>query len=328
MTRVVLLGFVLAAAGASAVVACRELTCEENKTCESGASGNDASTESGAGEGGVGDGGGADGAFPEGCEKSPAEAPETLSEKCGVFVSGTGQDVSPTGSREVPAQSVGRGVQLAKDFARPWVFVCAGSYAESVPVVADSAVSLFGKLDCGAAAADWKVGTKRAVLEGAADAPVLKVDGAKVRVEGMVLRAKDATQAGGSSVCVFANGGELTVVGSVVQAGQGKDGDAGASASADAGARATQGNAASGATGGATQLCQCGSDPTTGGAGGFAAPALLDGGAGTPAYDGGGANNGAGGSGLAVSCLAGGGGADGTGARLGPPGSGQASTAS
>lgn len=302
MKRWLALGALLGVASAAAA-ACGSPRCGDTKTCDDGTNpgGGDGGAEATV-EGSVGEGG------PSAeCTESPSAKPKVLDDKCGVFVSLTGVDTNG-GTKASPLRSVAQGATLAKSTGKAWVFVCQGTYSEN-SIVVNGDLGLYGKLDC--TDGTWTVGAARAVIEASeAGKPVLTFNKSKGRLEGVEIRAKDAADPGQSSIGVFANEGELSVVGSVIEAGTGKDGDAGASGGPPA-AQAAAGNAASTLAGGPVKVCKCPDGDTAGGPGGTLGFMSGNGFAGEPDAGAAPPADGAGGLGGAGSCNANGNGHDG-----------------
>ncbi len=74
----------------------------------------------------------------------PKDAPKCVSDDVGVFVDSTGSDDNP-GTKSSPVKSLAVGI--AKLGARGRVYICEGTYAESVKLT--SGVSLYGGFACG-----------------------------------------------------------------------------------------------------------------------------------------------------------------------------------
>jgi len=87
---------------------------------------------------------------PLGCDltKSPKDSTACVDDSVGVFVSPSGDD-GATGKKLAPVKSISKGIERAASRGLPRVYVCEGTYAESVEIA--KAASLFGGLAC-----DWK----------------------------------------------------------------------------------------------------------------------------------------------------------------------------
>ena len=93
------------------------LPCEDTKTCSSA---------------GPGDAGG-DVVLPAGCDLSadPKNSPTCVDDGVGIFVSPTGDDLA-IGSRAKPVKTISKGISLASAKSLPRVYVCEGTYEESL----------------------------------------------------------------------------------------------------------------------------------------------------------------------------------------------------
>ena len=111
---------------------CDSTTCADYATC-----------------GAPGDGGPDAGVIvPPGCDltKGPKESPACVDERVGIFVDGSSGANSNPGTKASPKKTVGAAV--AATGGKPRVYICEGTYAESVAI--KSSVSLYGGLSCGA----------------------------------------------------------------------------------------------------------------------------------------------------------------------------------
>jgi hypothetical protein len=154
-----------------------------------------------------------------------AGTPQTseLDESFGVFVVSNAQP-GGDGSRARPFATIAEGIAWAKDDGKR-VYVCEGTFKESI-VIADG-VSMVGGLDC--SVATWKLGTGRTRIE-ATSIPAVKVTNITkaTRFAGFEVIAPDATNAGESSIALFAKGADLfTVDHSRIVAGNGANGEDG-----------------------------------------------------------------------------------------------------
>lgn len=123
---------------------CASTGCEGPGTCAPSGVG-DADGGGGGGEGG------ADVVAPPGCDltKSPKDSPACVDDAVGVFVSPTGDD-GAAGNKGAPVKSIAKGVELAASRGLPRVYVCDGTYAESIALA--KSVSIYGGLSCAEAA--------------------------------------------------------------------------------------------------------------------------------------------------------------------------------
>lgn len=267
------------------------------------------------------------GAPPAGCDPAadPKDAPKCVVSEFGIFVdAATGNDGNP-GSKELPVRSLG--AALTKLDGRPRVYVCEGTYVESVKL--SSPVSIYGGFACGT----WAYSGTPGKLAPSSGIP-LTVDrvSASVIIADLGISAPDAIEAGASSIGVFAiESASLTLRRVMVTAGKGKSAnDEGAPPtnlfSADA--VDLEGTTATGTNGGGQKTCACKSHGSSvGGKGGNGGNPAESGGSGnaTPTPMAMGGRNSAGGAGypngLAFACEGGKPGPDGS-AREGGAGAG------
>ena len=141
-----------------------------------------------------------DAPIPPGCVMAaePREAPKCVSSDVGVFVSSTGKD-DATGKREAPVKSVGKAIELAVAQGLSRVYLCAGTYAESVKLT--SAVSLYGGFSC----KDWSYTAQKAAIAPAAVGYALEIADvpSSVEVMDLTLTALAGTALRPSSVAAF-----------------------------------------------------------------------------------------------------------------------------
>jgi hypothetical protein len=275
------------------------------------------SADGGASDGTVGvrDAKAADAAACE-AAKSPSEDPCVVAEAYGVFVSPTGSDANP-GTRAAPVVTIGHGMNVAKAAGKR-VYVCAGSFAESLVVTASrDGVNVYGALDC----ATWGYGTgNKVVVAPSAAGYALELSGlvTGVTFEDVEFDAHSANppNAGASSIAVFVSGSQNVALQRVTMvAGNAANGSPGASGgpSPDGGASGDPSNwfgtppsyaeldgISAGDAGGAPSAhCTCSDQSETSGGQGGGPMNIPKPGAGTPSY--GDAGAGAGGT-NAVSC--------------------------
>jgi hypothetical protein len=159
-------------------------------------------------------------------------AADEVTEAFGVFVAPAGSDGNP-GTRVSPFATLTAAIEAAAPQAKR-VYVCAGSYVESVDIA--NAVSVIGGYDCADATA-WKrtAGVRSRIL--APTSPALRAQNIEstTRFEGFEVKAPDATTLGSSSIGLRAtNAGKLTLADVLLAAGKGADGAPGATPDAPA----------------------------------------------------------------------------------------------
>ena len=207
-------------------------------------------------EGGA-DGGG-DVVVPEGCDPSaePKDSPKCVDDGFGVFADATGGSDSNAGTKTSPVKSVGSA--LGKLGNRSRVYVCAGTYEESVKVT--GAVAVYGGFACGS----WTYGggeTKVSPKDAGYALEVGPVPGA-VSVHDVTFSSKDGTAPGESSIAMFVHDSpQVTLRRVTARAGKGV-------AASDAPSPATNlfseavadlegTTAAAGTAGGGAKTCAC-----------------------------------------------------------------------
>jgi len=202
----------------------------------------------------------------------------------GFFVSPSGSD-GAAGSKAAPFQTIAKGIAAAAAAPlKPNVYVCQGTYAESLVVQnAPAGVALHGGFDC----TSWTETSAPTTVAPTAPGFVLHVIGAAALVESLSLVAPDATDLGGSSIAAFVDASPgMTFRRAAVKSGKAM---IGATASAVAQLQPNSdgnSNTTSGYQGAASKTCPCATDSTTGGQGGTT---NVDGGApeqGLPIVDG------------------------------------------
>jgi hypothetical protein len=181
------------------------------------------------GGGGAGGGGGTGGTggtttIDPGC--IPSQTPNAVRDDCGVFVSSSTGDDSPEsdGSQAKPFATIGKALGSAKSGP---IYLCAETFTEAVQLKAGA--TIYGGLDCASGEWTWIGPTKKSEISPEAGLVALVLDpGVAATVEDVTLRAKDAVEAGGSSIAVIAtSGAELDLARCDVETGNGKDGAAG-----------------------------------------------------------------------------------------------------
>jgi hypothetical protein len=156
---------------------------------------------------------------------SPSNAPCTVDEKYGVFVSASlGRD-GGDGSRAKPFARVSLAISAAAKVGKR-VYACAETYNESITLA--NGVSMFGSFTCESVSA-WAVGSTRAAVNLLNEDGVLALDiTAPTRVENFYFKAPDASAPGGSSFgmrAIRASG--LSLVNVALLAGRGGAGRTG-----------------------------------------------------------------------------------------------------
>ncbi|MFO0641397.1 MAG: hypothetical protein U0183_19405 [Polyangiaceae bacterium] len=173
---------------------------------------------------------GADGGRAEGRPAEPPAPPakaEEVTEQYGVFVAKDGAAENP-GTRKSPLASITEGIAKAKADKKGRVYVCEGTYLESLEL--ESGVSIVGGLDC--SGPTWKLTDKRSTLE-APSSPAIRAVGITIatRVDGLEVKAPNATSPSGSSIGLFAiDSNALTFGKGSITAGDGMKGDDGVEA--------------------------------------------------------------------------------------------------
>jgi hypothetical protein len=196
-------------------------------TGASGTGGTTSSSGSGTSSGSVG--GGGTGGSTVGCNMTPLDMDAgALMDGCGVFVA-SGVAPGGDGSMEKPYATLG---DAALNTKVKVIYVCAGTYTETKPVVFNGGVSIFaGFSNC---TGKWDGAITTASVTGPADTPAITLNGGSNHIENLDVTAPDATVAGGSSIGVLVNGGSLNMLNGKVTAGAGKAGDPGVHPADDA----------------------------------------------------------------------------------------------
>ena len=242
--------------------------CSVSNTC----GGATPTTDDGGSDGPVqADGGGDVVQVPADCNvmADPKDSPACVVDGFGVFVDATsGADRNP-GTKAQPVQTIG--AALGKLGGKPRVYVCEGTYAESVKLTA--AVSVYGGFACGG----WTYSGTKAKVAPTAVGYALVIDKVSdvVMVEDVSFSALAGTDASPSSIAAFANGSpQVTLRRVELVAGKGFAGKSQAKAADGAlmtampTAGTLNGNAGSSSVGGFAQLCTCVGGGTSKGGGG------------------------------------------------------------
>jgi hypothetical protein len=220
------------------------------------------------GEGGTGDGGGEGGVvIPATCDltKSAKDSPDCVDDGVGIFASPAGDDTAP-GTKLKPVRSITKAVELATAATKPRVYLCAGTYNDSVEV--KSPVSIFGGFTC-TPPGDWKNTGAGVTWHATKPDYALRLSGvgSKVFVDDVEIDAKDGAAPGESSIAVFvADSAEVAFERVVINAGKGVAGATKQKASAKT--NATKGSPAANPNGGPGAKNMCPDGDSTGGTGG------------------------------------------------------------
>lgn len=233
---------------------------------------------------GTGGGGGAGGEPSCSPGTKPSEDGCIVDERFGVFVDGAGgDDTTGDGTRANPFKTIGVAIASAGSLNR--VFVCGGSYPESLVLTADdSALSVFGGLSCD----DWSYTGEATAVEPATAGPALRATATKtLLIEDLTFRVESSALPGGSSIGAILSDSELVLRRVSIEAGTGGEGAkaSGFDTPAPDGADGNPGsNACSNSnSGGAMAVTECGEQPgSTGGGGGLGGEEIGSGGNGNP----------------------------------------------
>jgi hypothetical protein len=173
-----------------------------------------------AGATGMGSGGSDAGTSPM-CIPSQAEGP--VDDKCGIFVSNLGNDMS-SGSKGSPVATIGHAILEANGRNVP-IYVCNEAFTEVVE--APAGIEIYGGLDC---ASGWTWSEAgRTTLTATPDSVPLKLTSgtAPTRIENFTVTAADATQPGGSSIAAIVDNVAAEITRTELTAGAARDGDNG-----------------------------------------------------------------------------------------------------
>jgi len=156
----------------------------------------------------------------------PPTKPNEITEAFGVFVSTTG-NVNASGTRTAPLSSIDAAIERAKNENKKKVFVCEGTYAEALVIV--DGVSIEGRLDC-STPAEWKLDETKHVSIEAPSSPAIRAMNitSATRLDGLHVKAPDATEPSGSSIGLLAvDASGLTFAQGTITAGNAMKGDDG-----------------------------------------------------------------------------------------------------
>ncbi len=202
--------------------------------------------------------------------RSPKDAPCVVDDAFGIFVSdATGVDGN-AGTRAAPKKTIGAALLAAKSAGKR-VFVCEGTYAESVVIdTSKDGERLYGGLAC----ATWTYdATKRPLVKPATGIALRLTQVTDVRIEDVAFTAPDGAGPGQSSIAAFAaSAGAGVVLRRVaLTAGKGVNGAPGALGVTGTSTPADQtGNAGTALAGGDAKSCTCSTGGSSvGGKGGF-----------------------------------------------------------
>lgn len=171
--------------------------------------------------------GGPDGSvpIPDGCDPNadPKDAPKCVVSDFGIFVDASTGNDGNSGSKELPMKSITGA--LAKLNGRPRIYVCEGTYPESVKLT--QPISIYGGFACGT----WAhTGVKPKVFGSAAGAALsLSMTSTPIVIQDLEVIAADALQPGKSSIAVLiASASGVTLRRFIARAGKGSNGVDGA----------------------------------------------------------------------------------------------------
>lgn len=161
---------------------------------------------------------------PAGCDLTtePKGSPKCVTNEFGVFVDGKSGDDSNSGTRESPYRTIGRALsQLGK---KSRVYICAGTYAESVKFT--NPVSLYGGFSCGT----WTYTGEKAKVVPASAGYALYMDAVSGTVEIVDIEARSQAGTGDrpSSIAAFVSKSKVVFRRAQIVAGNGHDGAGGA----------------------------------------------------------------------------------------------------
>lgn len=154
------------------------------------------------------------------CVNTPTD-PKCLDETKALFVSNpNGNDADALGTQAKPFKTIGAALaKLTTEKRR--IYVCDGTYAEDIALNAThSNLSILGGIDC-----TWHAAPALKPVIGATANPVKIVDTTGLAIADVAFEAKDATT--GSSIAVFASGGDVSFSRARLVAGKGSKGDDG-----------------------------------------------------------------------------------------------------
>jgi len=223
---------------------------------------------------------------PPGCDlaKEPKDSPACVDDAVGVFADATnGSDTNP-GTKASPFKTLA--TAIAKAGNKPRVYVCDGTYDDTVKLSSPNAPSLFGGFACGS----WSYASTKPKVAPNSAGYALEVDGVTndLIVSDLAFASREGAAKGASSIAAFVHGStKVTFVRAALDAAAGREGDEGLQGTTgtitavSSGNLDANGNAATGAIAGPQKICTCSSGGTSTGGGGGAPTA--PGAAGAPA---------------------------------------------
>ena len=166
----------------------------------------------------------------------PSDTPNPVRDDCGVFVSSSLGEAGGDGSQDKPYATIAEALGSPKSGP---IYLCAETFAESVQI--KSGATIYGGLDC-TTGWTYTAAKKSAIVPDAGKVPLVVDPQIGVVMEDVTLRARDAVEAGASSIAVIVSAGAtLELTRCDVEAGNGKDGAVG-EAFATSAAAGTTGN--------------------------------------------------------------------------------------
>lgn len=168
----------------------------------------------------------------------PSDTPNPVRDDCGIFVSSAKGDDAGTGTKAKPYKTIAAALVSPKGGP---IYLCAETFPE--PVKITSGRTIYGGLDC-ATDWGWSAAKKSEVQPAAGKVPLVVDPTVGFVVADVAWRAKDASEAGGSSIAVIVtSGANVSFTRCDVEAGNGKDGAPGEAfaTSASAGAMGNAG---------------------------------------------------------------------------------------
>jgi hypothetical protein len=230
----------------------------------------------------------ADSSPPPGCAGDPETDPTLVTDAKGIFVSLSGSDTNP-GTQASPVESITKGINLAAAMKLCFVFVCTGTFTETVDFATNaSGVGLFGGFQCGSG---WAAGGAPTQVVATTDQGALNMNKVSyATIEDFAFEGFAPTAAGDSSIAVAVYGSTNVTFKDVSMTAQNATtGSGGTMGNNYSGGVASDGNPATAGSGtnepGPAVTCACNdASSSTGGAGG---PSGDDGDNGTPSLGGG-----------------------------------------
>lgn len=161
------------------------------------------------------------------CMGDPTKDPGIVRDECGVFVN-EAAPMGGDGTKMAPFKTLSEAAKTGRSI----VFVCAATYSELETVALADGVSVHGGFESCPPDGDWVWGDgKRAVINGPAGAPVMKISMGENRLEGLELVAPDAVALGTSAIALVVDSAAVDLVDVHLLAGKGAAGEDGATPS-------------------------------------------------------------------------------------------------